>query len=655
MDIDHNALQHCQQWFGETGSLSKYLEGYQPRQAQIEMAACLLQTISQETDIICEAGTGVGKTLAYLLPCLDSSKRTILATATKALQKQLYEKDIPLATQVFSGGIKNAVLKGKENYLSQSRLQRTWNDAHLLSIEEMEHLRAIQKWSESTTFGDRADCTDVPENSPIWKLVCTHPKDPIENDDYYAKARTKARGADLLIINQHLLCAELSLHQQSPTGSLLSEFNYIIIDEAHQFRDVATMSFGQQITRARLLESLEQGFHAITENALAFKDELRPLLTEINTHIDTLMRFFLKFQAGRYTWQSFYQHTDISWLDSLIAILIKTIQHFNQHKGEALLSATLEFKSLHDFFCLMKAFSQDNTDEQAIENQMCWLELFDDGRFSLYLTPIQVDNLLADIRMKTPLNWIYTSATLTVANDFSHFKKTLGLDEKTPAKSYASPFDFHKQVAWYQNNSLPPTNSKEYIPAYIEALLPICRLCEGRSFLLFCSYVAMYQAEKILRQYDEFNLFVQGSKHPHKLLQEFKASSQALLLGTKSFWEGVDVRGQQLSFVCIDKLPFASPGEPLNQAREKWYKDRGQDSFKEYFLPQAVISLKQGFGRLIRDTQDYGILMIGDNRLWQRAYGKQFIASLPPYQTFEQLADINTFWQKHQTVKTPTQ
>ena len=263
---------------------------------------------------------------------LDSSKKTILATATKALQKQLFEKDVPLASKVFSGGVKSALLKGKENYLSKTRLQRTWSEAHLLSREEAEQLKNIQKWAETTTLGDRADCTSVPENSPLWKMVCTHPKDPLDNDDFYIKARNKAKSADLLIINQHLLCAELTLHYKSPKSSLLNDFSYAIVDEAHQFRDIATMSFGQAISRTRLRESLEQAFQAITKDALGYRDELRPLLQPLNVHIDNLSKFFMGFQAGRYSWQSFYQHTDISWLEPFIADFNACLEGFKNIK-----------------------------------------------------------------------------------------------------------------------------------------------------------------------------------------------------------------------------------------------------------------------------------------------------------------------------------
>lgn len=653
--LEH-ALEHCKQWFGDSGSLSKHLLGYQPRQAQIQMAASILEAIDKKQDIICEAGTGVGKTLAYLLPCLDASEKVILATATKALQKQLYEKDVPLASQVFGGGIDSMLLKGKENYLSKTRLQGTWNNAHLLSPQEMEHLKKIQKWSERTELGDRADCTNVPEISPVWKMVCMRPGDPLSNDDFYLKARNRAKKANLLIINQHLLCAELTLHQQSPKSSLLNDFKYVIVDEAHQLRDVATMSFGSQVTRGRLIEALEQAFRAITQDALAYKDRFRPLLVEINQQIERVTRFFMRFQSGRYSWQSFYQHTDIGWINDFIVAFDKTIKQLGRHKGEMLSVTHAEFQALYEFLCLMKSLSEAaeeiSTDRghasSSVDHQICWLELFEDGRFTLYLTPIQVHDVFNERKSATTLNWIYTSATLTVANTFEHFRQTLGIDQQTQARSYASPFNFKKQVAWYQPKQIPPANHKDYIPAYLEAVLPICRLCEGRSFLLFCSYAALYQAEKILRQDDEFTLFVQGTKNPHQLLQDFTTSVNALLLGTKSFWEGVDVRGQQLSFVAIDKLPFSSPGEPLNQAREEWYKKRKRDSFKEYFLPQAVISLKQGFGRLIRDTKDYGILMIGDNRIHQKNYGKQFIESLPVYEQITDFEQVSQFWQDHQ-------
>jgi ATP-dependent DNA helicase DinG len=654
-NLKQDALMHCEQWFGTEGALSMKLDGYQPRQAQIHMAAHILQAIYEKKDVICEAGTGVGKTLAYLLPCLDSGKKIILATATKALQKQLYEKDVPLAAEVFGGGIKSAILKGKENYLSKTRLQRTWGEAHLLSKEEYKHLQNIQKWADTTTLGDRADCGNVPENSPVWKLVCTHQKDPLDSDDFYIKARTKAKGADLLIINQHLLCAELTLNHKIKSSSLLTDFNYAIIDEAHQFRDIATHSFGQKIPRVRITEAFEQSFQAITEDALAHKDELRPLIQNLNLHLEKITRFFMGFQAGRYSWQSFYQHTDINWLAPFIKDLKEIIDAFKPFKGEALIQARMELTEQWNFLSTMLKLSEHretDSEDKEISNNICWLELFDDGRFTLYVTPIQVDEVFNEFKSSTELNWIYTSATLTVANDFSHFRQVLGITENTPSYTLPSPFDFHKQVAWYKPTNIMPTNHKEHIDSFIKAILPICKLCEGRGFLLFCSHYALNQAAQILRQNNEFELFIQGSKSHHKLLKEFIETPNSILLGTRSFWEGVDVRGQNLSFVAIDKLPFASPGEPLNQAREEWYKQRKRDSFKEQFLPQAVIALKQGFGRLIRDTKDYGILIIGDNRIHQKSYGKKFIESLPDYQTINQFEHLEDFWHNHN--KKPT-
>lgn len=656
-----SSLDHCQQWFAADGRLAHLLEGFQPRNGQLQMAAFILDAIVDKQDIVCEAGTGIGKTLAYLLPTLDSSKKTIVSTATKTLQRQLFDKDIPLASQIFGGGVKTFLLKGKVNYLSFNRLHNTLETTNALAPKHYKQLKLIKKWAELTETGDRSECIDIADNDLIWQYVCFHANDSNDSNDFYTKARREAKEADLLIINHHLLCTELS-NAGTVKQSILDSFQHLIIDEAHHLNDIATMVFSNSLSHNHIQEITENCNQAIfflpEEVRVPFIEQLNNL-TQLSQKIN---EFFFKYQVGRYSWQRFIEHTNIRWVNSLTQITKALIQLFKEHEIDEQDKAKSAQKSLQHSYDFCQSLEKINRAESPdeLKDSTCWLEIRKNGFFCLYLSPLSVAEKLTNYRQELKKNWTYTSATLTIEDRFDHLKQSLGLDETVKTKQCHSPFDYSKQVIWYQPPALlestfqPQSSHKKISPAlknFMDEAIQICNLTAGQAFLLFCSYRALAQAHNYLKEIIKspeqkpFSLFIQGEASNKKLLSNFTSSQRGILLGTSSFWEGVDVRGDALRLVAIEKLPFPPHKDPLNEARALWFEKKQKNIFQQDFLPRAVILLKQGLGRLIRDVQDTGIVLIGDNRIFTKSYGQAFINSLPNYNIIKDFKQLEQHWQ----------
>ena len=622
------------QWFGDTGRLHAIIDGFQSRPQQQHMADAISEQLQQGEHLVCEAGTGTGKTLAYLLPTLNLVEKIVVSTATKTLQKQLFSKDIPVASKALSGGINAFLLKGKQNYLSLRRLQQTTMNVAQLSGNMRQQLAIINRWAQTTQTGDRAECQGIADNAAIWHMVCNRSQDENSADDFYSQARNKAKQAELLIINHHLLCAELaSLSKHGFT--LLRDFPCMVIDEAHHLANIATHMFSEKLSSFQLHETLNECNQSLFFLPEQQRQSFLPAVNALSACIHRLQFTPTQPTPQRQLWAKVVNAEVSQRIEHCFAANNELLQQFQQlHEHDSNKSSINLLQSNADF--LQRLLNSEQTDEVA------WLETLQNNHYNIYLTPLAVAQQLQEYRQLLGSHWIFTSATLSIANQFKHFLQSQGLAEETPTLQLDSPFDYAKQAIWYQPQAQPDSSS---LQQFLQHASDVCRLTNGRAFLLFCSYRSLHYAQDYLQQLSQqFTLLCQGDATNAQLLQRFTEQDNAILLGTTSFWEGVDVRGDALQFVGIEKLPFANPAEPLIQARQQWYQRQQKNYFSEESIPRAVISLKQGLGRLIRDVKDTGIILIGDQRLFNKPYGKVFLASLPNYRIAKDLQQLQSDW-----------
>ena len=603
-----------------------------------------MQQLVDEQDFICEAGTGTGKTLAYLLPTLQVAEKVIVSTATKTLQRQLLIKDIAIGQQVMGGGIKAFLLKGKENYLSPKRLEQTLANSPQLDAVLRRQLAKAYAWAKKTTTGDRSDCSELADSAPIWRLICNRSQDELESNSFYSQARNQAKEAQLLIVNHHLLCAEL-INLRDRQFSLIKDFKAIVVDEAHHLQAIAAQMLSQRISSYQLHETVKE-----CNQSLAFfnAEKRQPFVERINAlsnQIHQLQQATQQDSLQRRLWnrvnnpriEETIQHL-INLNQQLLDLFLPLIEADAETEEDYQASIKLLESNTQFFTQLANAQANGKADDKV-----AWFESHQNNHFSIHLTPLAIAEEFSQLRQGIAAQWIYTSATLAVDNQFDHFCQSLGIHEQTPTLQLSSPFNFKQQVVWYQ----PDTAQFRVANGYLKQAFEVCQLTKGNAFLLFCSYRALQQAKEFFMQHpsrQSFNLLCQGDANNQTLIKQFKAKPNAVLLGTSSFWEGVDIRGDALRFVAIDKLPFANPSDPVMQAKEQWYRRRQQNLFSQESLPKAIISLRQGLGRLIRDTSDIGIVMIGDDRLYSRSYGQQFINSMPNYHIVENWQVLQRTW-----------
>lgn len=622
---------------GPEGPLAKQFPGYRVRAAQVEMAAQVEQAIADHEIVVIEAGTGTGKTFAYLLPALLSGKKVIVSTGTKNLQDQLFHRDLPQLRKLLGIPAKVALLKGRANYLCHYRLDSNSIDQRFADKETVADYQTIRTWANKTEQGDIAEIPTVPEDSRIWPLVtsnaenCLNQDCPFYQECFLVKARRKAQQADVLVVNHHLFFADLALRQEG-FGELLPSFNAVIFDEAHQLPDIASQFFGSHLTSRQLQGLVRDVRSELTKIAGADDASLLEACEELQFSLRQLQEA-LGPSGRKAAWFEVADNPKVKQHSQTLNEVLTQI--VAQLKILSARSKGLEscFQRAQDFVMIFNVIRR-NDKIDAIQ----WFECFKKS-FALHVTPLNVAQLFQQQLLQSNIAWIFTSATLTVSNQFTHFVERLGLDT---AKTHQleSPFDYAEQATLYCPKGMPDPKSDDYLDAVIMAAKPIITALDGKTFFLFTSYRALHIVADKLPAHTTSPLLIQGTEPKAKLLEKFVALGNAILLGTYSFWEGVDVRGQALSCVIIDKLPFASPFEPVMKARIQAIRDQGGDPFHEYQLPQAVLSLKQGAGRLIRDESDHGILMICDPRLCGRNYGREFVRSLPPMRRSRDLAEV---------------
>jgi ATP-dependent DNA helicase DinG len=590
--------------------------------------------------LICEAGTGTGKTFAYLVPSLLSGQRVIISTGTKNLQDQLFLRDLPTVMKALGVERRCAMLKGRRNYLCPHRLAQSEQGAAFRSPQQIDQLQRIRAWYTRSTDGDISAMHDIPEDSPVWTEVtstvdnCLGQDCPEVSECPVVKARRAAQAADVLVINHYLLFSDMLLKDQG-FGELLPGVDTLILDEAHQVADIASDFFGQTLSSRQLQELVNDSLSEYRQEAgdlPAFPDAL----TRTGRALSEL-RQALGDGPQRQPWKALLRRTNVSDRLERLQEELQYVQHLLETLAGRSKGLDTCWRRSTELLQRLALFG--NSDDEA---HIRWCELSRHG-FVLHETPLDLAAPFQERMQAYQAAWVFTSATLSVGQAFEYFSGRLGLQAAT-ARSWDSPFDYQRHACLYLPQGMPEPASPQYVRAVVNAAIPVIDACQGRTFVLFTSYRALREATRLLRDADlPYPLLVQGDAPKNELLQRFRQHGHAVLLGTGSFWEGVDVRGRSLSCVIIDKLPFATPDDPVLQARSELVRQNGGNPFRDYQLPNAVISLKQGVGRLIRDEQDRGILMLCDPRLTRKSYGRVFLQNLPAMQQAGGIDDVVDF------------
>jgi ATP-dependent DNA helicase DinG len=631
-----------ERFFSEQSPLSQQVASFRPRAQQREMALKVAEAIRNNAILVVEAGTGTGKTFAYLVPALLAGGKVIISTGTKNLQDQLFQKDLPMVRDALKAPVSVALLKGRSNYLCHYHLARTESDGMFKTREDIKHLGKIKSYAKVSDSGDKSGLADVPENAPIWMQVtstrdnCLGQECPNHKECFVLKARTEAMKADIVVVNHHLFFADVMLRDEG-VAELLPACNTVIFDEAHQLPETASLFFGETLSTTLLLDLARD---TRIEAAAGAKDfaPLPKACDELDKAARDLRLVFKK--EGRMP--AIATEGLKEWPGALKTFSEKLAQLSGMLEKQAERSEGLEncWQRAQALSQQLKHWvgeqpSPHSPLPQAGEGNgyVRWLEVFHHS-LQLNTTPLSIAEIFEKQIGGSARAWIFTSATLAVKQNFSLYQNEMGL-LKAQTACWDSPFNYAEQALLYVPANLPEPNSEGYTEAVVQAALPLIEASKGRAFLLFTSLRAMQRAHEILQaEFDrrgwDYPLLLQGEGSRNELLTLFRALGNAVLLGSQSFWEGVDVRGEALSLVIIDKLPFAPPDDPVLAARIAQLNKQGRNAFMEYQLPRAIITLKQGAGRLIRDETDRGVLMICDPRLISKPYGKRIWPSLPP-------------------------
>ena len=630
--------------FSEDGELAGLLQGFQHRPEQEAMALAIYDAIDNGHDLICEAGTGTGKTMAYLVPALLSEKKTIVSTGTRHLQDQLKQKDLPIVLDTLKQPLNVMVLKGRANYLCLKRMQSAREDPAELTYQQMTDLHEIVQWSSSSTNGDINELPMMEENPSLRSMVTSTTENCLgqscsEYDNCFVfKNRKAAMEADLVITNHHLLLADMSL-RESGFGEVLPLADTIIFDEAHQLPELASTYFSKTLSSRQLLEMVTDIRTADHEEAGDI-DKLDEMLQKMEKAIRDVRLLFGR-RDSRTAWQELADNDSLAEeIDALLMQMQALLDGLDEAKqrGKLLENCWQRCKQHYDF---IESYTGKNSD-----SLIRWVEVRG-MHFYLNQTPVNIAETFQQ-RLKTyNASSIFTSASLAVKADFNHFKNQLGLDN-TATEVWDSPFDYAQQTALYIPTDLPEPNDRNFFEQFIERTIELLKLSDGHAFVLFTSYQALNRAAKRLQDEVNYPIFVQGHAPRSEMLNRFRQTNNAVLLGTNSFWEGVDVKGDALSLVIIDKLPFASPDDPVLQARLNYLSKQGGKPFMEYQVPQAAIVLKQGVGRLIRDVNDSGVCVICDRRIVSKSYGKKLLSALPGMPVTHDMRDVADFYMRKQ-------
>ena len=637
---------------GADGPFAHNIAGFAPRPQQQKMAEQVALALARGGALIAEAGTGTGKTFAYLAPAILSGQKVIISTGTRNLQDQLYYKDLPLVRRTLEVPLKTALLKGRANYLCRHRLDLARTGGLLKNRQQVSQLQRIYDWSGRTRIGDVSEVTDVAEDAPVWFRVtsssdnCLGLNCPQLNECFVLKARRQAMETDILVVNHHLLCADMAIKDEG-FGEILPAADAFIIDEAHHLLEVASQFFGQSVSTYQLAD-LANDIHAEQQRDAPDAVALAEAAEALSGNTEQL-RQAIGGEPRRAAWPPMLAQQAVRRaLDDLCQSLSQAADILAETavRGKGLEQCRLRCQLLLERLQPFREAAQEPAEDDSIH----WFESRSRS-VVLQQTPLDVSTAFSTRMQQYRSAWVFTSATLAVGEDFSHFSQRLGLQE--PATLHVeSPFDYARNALLYHPKNLPEPNTPAYNQALLDAAVPVLEASGGRAFVLFTSYQALYEAERYLADRIAYPLLVQGRLPKTALLDRFrqlgKSGTGAVLLGTSSFWEGVDVRGAALSCVIIAKLPFAAPGDPVMQARIEALRRRGGNPFMDYQLPQAVIALKQGVGRLIRDVNDRGVLMLGDPRLLSKSYGRVFLDSLPPMSRTRSLERVRQFFATEQ-------
>lgn len=650
MHTDDTLRREVERVFSADGPIAAASPHYCTRPAQIDMAHAVASAIAQRGTLIAEAGTGTGKTFAYLVPAFLWGGKVLVSTGTKTLQDQLFERDLPAVRSALNVPVSIALLKGRSNYVCHYHTARTVENGRLTSREDVAHLRRIQMFLKTTRSGDKAELSTVPENAGIWSLVtstrdncvgqeCAHYK-----DCFVMQARKNAQQADVVVVNHHLFFADVMLRDEG-VNELLPAANTVIFDEAHQLPDTATLFFGESVGSAQLLEfcrdaQAEGMTHA--RDAVKWLEVIGPMEKAVRD-----LRLTLGNDRGSQKLAFDQLAPSSGFLPALATVRERLAELVNALEGQAARAETIDAvarrgKTLGAALTAWNAPDDDLSDEAG--GHVCWIDVFASS-FQLHRSPLSVAPVFSREREQYPRAWVFTSATLAVKNDFSHYAAQLGLGDAI-AHAWPSPFDYATQAMLYVPQGMPEPHQPGFTDAVVEAAWPLIERAGGRTFLLSTTLRAVDRAAQALKDRLDaagITLLRQGDASRTELLERFRATPRAILIGSQSFWEGVDVRGQALSLVVIDKLPFAPPDDPVLAARLARVTARGGNAFMEHQVPAAVISLKQGAGRLIRSETDHGVLMICDPRLISKPYGRRIWQSLPPFRRSRDSAEVMTF------------
>lgn len=628
--------------FASDGKLSKAIEGFVPRQAQTDMAVAVEDTIKQKVPLIVEAGTGTGKTFAYLAPALLSERKTIVSTGTKNLQEQLFHRDLPLVRKALGSNSKTALLKGRANYLCIHRLKQHGGNSTLLDRQTLVELTQVREWASGTKTGDMGDMKSLPEDAKVLPFVTSTVdnclgKDCSDYEDcYMVKARRKALDADVVVVNHHLFFADMAL-KDTGFGELIPEADLVVFDEAHQIPDVASEYFGERFS-SRQMQDISRDIEVVYRTVLKDAKQLQSAAEKCKM-IAADLRILFPDNPQKGNWRQMLSREDIqlqiSKLTDSLAVLYEVLKlHIGRDK---------DLDNVYERVADAKAKLTRLTDT-TLQGVSLWYETTQ-RHIILNLTPLSIAKRFAEFIAEPKRSWVFTSATLMVDGAFKHFQRQMGLSDASTL-SLDSPFDYPKQAMLCVPRFLPEPNAREMRATLLDISIQLVKASRGRCFLLFTSHATLNAIAAQLEDKIDNPILVQGTTTKRTLLERYIENKDAVLLGTGAFWEGVDVRGDDLTCVLIDKLPFASPDDPLLQARIEDCRKSGGNPFAQLQIPQAAIALKQGAGRLIRDETDKGVLVICDNRLVTKDYGKIFMGSLPDMHRTRDLSKAIDFLQQ---------
>jgi ATP-dependent DNA helicase DinG len=632
--------------FGPGGLLESRHPGYEFRSSQLGMAEVVDAAFQKHQHAVIEAGTGTGKTLAYLIPAIRSGRRVVISTATKSLQEQLFNKDVPFLQKHFAPNLKAALMKGRNNFLCRQKVHQIEGQAVLRGIDEVDWFSQIKDWEKLTETGDRAELTFLPDDAELWHRIdarsdlCTGQKCPEFGRCFITAMHQRAQEADLIIVNHHLFFADLAIRQDD-FGSILPEYSAVVFDEAHEIEDVASDYFGRRVSSYQFEELVRD-----TEAMLrVLKVEASPLRKHLIRVREKARAFFENFpeREGRFPFgpterKAFLERHASAFEDLSAAVKrIETELSAITPKPEEILTLARRAAELRREFIFLL--------ESEEKTYVYWYERRGKG-IVLTATPIDVSEILREKLFDQFDTVVLTSATLAVGGRFDFLKQRLGV---LPAKETVLPqeFDFHEQALLYIPQAMPDVRHETFSSRAAHEIVKLLEISQGRAFCLFTSYAQMRVVHEMVMGRVSFPTFMQGTAPRSTLLDRFRNTPNAVLFATASFWQGVDVQGSQLSCVIIDKLPFAVPSDPIVAARVRALQEDGRNPFAEYQVPEAVLALKQGFGRLIRSKTDRGILAILDNRITRMQYGKIFLESLPDYAKTQDIAEVSRFMENH--------